>query len=114
NLEVAWVTDPDPAVAARWGEFGECEFSTSYEEMCARTRPDFVFALGRHDAMASEAAFLIDQRIPFLLEKPGAVRGREIAPLAARASARWRYAIQRARARPVPDRDGYERSGGHR
>jgi predicted dehydrogenase len=54
--------------------------------MCARLKPDFVFALGRHCDMADEARFLIAERIPFALEKPCAITAADAHDIAARAA----------------------------
>ena len=54
--------------------------------MCARLRPDFAFALGRHCDMADEARFLIAERIPFAMEKPCAVTAADAHDIAARAA----------------------------
>ncbi len=55
--------------------------------MCAALKPDFAFALARHCDMAELARFLIDQRIPFAMEKPCAINAAEAADIAARAAA---------------------------
>ena len=54
--------------------------------MCARLKPDFAFALGRHCDMADEARFLIAERIPFAMEKPCAVTAADAHDIAARAA----------------------------
>ena len=54
--------------------------------MCARLKPDFAFALGRHCDMADEARFLIAERIPFAMEKPCAITAADAHDIAARAA----------------------------
>ncbi len=54
--------------------------------MCARLKPDFAFALGRHCDMAEEARFLIAERIPFAMEKPCAITAADAHDIAARAA----------------------------
>ncbi len=87
NVAVVGVSDPDlsrtGAAAARAG----CPAFADYREMCARLKPDFAFALAPHRDMAELARFLIDQRIPFAMEKPCAINAAEAADIAARAAA---------------------------
>lgn len=64
--------------------------------MCARLRPDFVFALGRHSDMAEEARYLIAERIPFAMEKPCAVTQADAHDIAARAAAANVFAAVRS------------------
>ena len=82
GVRVVGVADPDPEVARRLGERWSCAWSGDYAELCERTRPDFVFALRRHDAMAEEAAFLIDAGIPFAIEKPCGIDAGQVARVA--------------------------------
>jgi predicted dehydrogenase len=70
-------------VAAKAG----CKAYADYREMCATLKPDFAFALARHCDMAELACFLIDQRIPFAMEKPCAINAAEAAEIATRATA---------------------------
>src|SRR5215469_16333980 len=83
GVEVAGVSDPDAAcvkvLAARLGCAGDTDFRT----LCHKTRPDFVVALGRHCDMVDEAKFLLEEGIPFALEKPCGLNAREVMELAA-------------------------------
>ena len=62
---------------------------------CSRTtgrcwralRPDFVIALGRHRHMAETAHHLLDERYPFLMEKPMGVSAAEVRSVADKAAA---------------------------
>ena len=45
-------------------------FYDDWREMVAQERPDFVFALGRHCEMAETARFLLEEGVPFAMEKP--------------------------------------------
>jgi predicted dehydrogenase len=87
GVEVVGVSDDDLAraepVAARAG----CPAFADYREMCARLKPDFAFALGRHCDMAALGRFLIEARTPFAMEKPCGISLPEVADLAARARA---------------------------
>jgi predicted dehydrogenase len=87
DVRIVGVSDPDPThaepVAARAG----CKAFVDYQDMCADLKPDFAFALARHCDMAALARFLIEQRIPFAMEKPCAINAAEAADIAARAAA---------------------------
>ena len=87
DATVIGVSDPDLARAEELAAKANCPAFTDYREMCARLRPDFVFALGRHCDMADEARFLIDERIPFAMEKPCAITAADAHDIAARAAA---------------------------
>jgi predicted dehydrogenase len=87
DVSIVGVSDPDVTrtepVAARAG----CKAFVDYQDMCADLKPDFAFALARHCDMAALARFLIEQRIPFAMEKPCAINAAEAADIAARAAA---------------------------
>jgi predicted dehydrogenase len=87
EISVIGVSDPDLVRAEELGAKAHCPSFTDYHEMCARSQPDFVFALGRHCDMAEEARFLIEQRIPFAMEKPCAITAADAHDIAARANA---------------------------
>jgi predicted dehydrogenase len=87
DATVIGVSDPDPTRAEEIAAKPRCPAFTDYREMCARQKPDFVFALGRHCDMADEARFLIDQRIPFAMEKPCAITATDAHDIATRAAA---------------------------
>ena len=86
DVAIVGVSDPDAARAEHPGAKARCPVFTDYREMCARLKPDFAFALGRHCDMAEEARFLIDQRIPFAMEKPCGISSAEVHDIAARAA----------------------------
>ena len=73
-------------VARRAAELGNPPTFTDYRQMLAATRPDFVVALGRHRQMAAIAHDLLDQRYPFLMEKPMGINAREVEAVAAKAA----------------------------
>jgi len=70
GLCVAAVSDQNPDVAARIAARFGCNASVDYKAMLAEARPDFVFAFGRHRDMPAIAAHLVEQKIPFVMEKP--------------------------------------------
>jgi predicted dehydrogenase len=87
DMTVVGVSDPELARADEIAAKAHCPAFADYREMSARVRPDFVFALGRHCDMAEEARFLIDERIPFAMEKPCATTAAKAHDIAARAAA---------------------------
>lgn len=64
------MSDPSEAVATDHArQFGGKAF-TDYRAMVMETKPDFVVALGRHIDMPGRFRFLVEEGIPFLMEKP--------------------------------------------
>ena len=92
GVTLAGVADPDPAAAAALGERLGCPADADFRALCRRTRPDFVFALGRHADMPDQAEFLIAEGIPFALEKPCGIDTAQVARLARLAAARGAFA----------------------
>jgi predicted dehydrogenase len=92
GVAVVGVSDEDYSraepVAARAG----CPAFADYREMCARLRPDFAFALGRHCDMPALGGFLIKAHIPFAMEKPCGILLAEVQILAALARAESAFA----------------------
>jgi predicted dehydrogenase len=70
DIEVLAVSDvtsgEGKAIAQRYG----ASFYADYKELIAREEVDFAFVFGRHIEMPIIAECLIDERIPFSLEKP--------------------------------------------
>lgn len=87
DVAIVGVSDPDVARAELVAQRAGCRAFADYREMCGAVRPDFAFALARHCDMAELARFLIEQRIPFAMEKPCGVNAAEAAEIAARARA---------------------------
>lgn len=87
DVAIIGVSDPDLVRAGPVAANAGCKAFPDYREMCATLKPDFAFALARHCDMAELARFLIDQRIPFAIEKPCAINAAEAADIAARAAA---------------------------
>src|SRR5690349_17739298 len=87
------VQDPDPALAAaRAAKLGDPPVFTDYREMLAKTRPDFVVALGRPNAMAAIAHHLLDEGYPFLMEKPMGLDAAQVRGIADKAAAKKTFA----------------------
>jgi predicted dehydrogenase len=87
DVTIVGVSDPDLSRAEPYAAKAGCLAFDDYLEMCARLKPDFAFALSRHCDMAEEARFLIDNRIPFAMEKPCALNAAEAQDIADRAAA---------------------------
>jgi predicted dehydrogenase len=89
EYELVGLHDASAEIAARRAAaLGDPPTFTDYREMLRAVKPDFVIALGPHDRMAETALFLIDQGVPFLMEKPMGLNAAEVERVAARATAR--------------------------
>lgn len=84
-VTIAGVSDPDHGRAQDVADRAGCRAWGDYRAMCEDVRPDFAFALGRHNEMAATARFLIDRRIPFAIEKPSGINAADVRDIAARA-----------------------------
>ena len=93
DAKLAGIQDPDAALAAQRAEqLGAPPVFTDPREMLAKIRPDFVIALGRHNAMAGIAHFLLDEGCPFLMEKPMGIDAAEVRGIADKAAAKKAFA----------------------
>ena len=92
RVEIVAVSDPDPRVVEAVGRELDAKPFTDYREMIVGVRPDFVFAFGRHCDMAEIASTLIDEGIPFVIEKPGGLNFAQVAAIRDRARAKGVYA----------------------
>jgi predicted dehydrogenase len=93
EVQLVGVQDPDAALAAqRAAQLGEPPTFTDYQEMLAKTRPDFVLVLGRHSEMTGIAHFLLDEGYPFLIEKPVGLNAREVQGVADKAASKRAFA----------------------
>jgi predicted dehydrogenase len=85
---VALHDDRAEIAAKRAAVLGHPPVFTDVREMLAKTRPDFVIALGPHDRMAATAHHLLDEGYPFLMEKPMGINAAEVQSLADKAAAK--------------------------
>ena len=83
GARVVGISDPDPGFVATWSDKLGCAGDVDFRALCRKTKPDFVFALGRHADMVEEARFLLGEGIPFAIEKPCGLNERDVAGLAA-------------------------------
>jgi predicted dehydrogenase len=92
DAQVVAVSDPDAGCAEAVASRSGGEAYTDYRELCRRSRPDLVIALGRHVEMAETARYLLEEGIPFAMEKPCGLTRAEVAPLARLAAERGSFA----------------------
>jgi predicted dehydrogenase len=88
DVELVGIQDPSAEIVARRAAaLGNPPVFTDYREMLAKTRPDFVIALGRPRHMAGIALDLLESGYPFLMEKPMGVNAAEVRRVADKAAA---------------------------
>lgn len=93
EVQLVGVQDSDPALAEQRAEqIGAPPVFTDYRDMLDQTKPDFVLALGRHDAMAATAHYLLDQGYPFLIEKPVGLNAQQVRGVADKAATQSTFA----------------------
>lgn len=78
---VVAVSDDNAALAARVASRFDCPYYTDEKQMIRDTKPDFVFAFAPHVRMYAVAAYLLEQHIPFTMEKPAGLNRREVETL---------------------------------
>lgn len=91
-VEIAAVSDANPTVAEATGSALGARVFTDHRALVADTRPDLVFAFGRHCDMPEIASTLIEEGIPFILEKPGGLNAAQVAEIRDRSRAKGVYA----------------------
>ena len=94
DVEIVGVHDLDPSIAAhRVKELGgDAQAFSDYRQMLRDVKPDFVLALGPHSAMSETAHCLLDQRIPFIMEKPMSFNARQLRGVVEKAEATGGFA----------------------
>ena len=99
NTVVA-VCDKDRGAAGRIADKYNCSIYDDYRQMIQDSRPDFVFAFAPHYQMGELAEYLINENIPFTIEKPVGMDFAEVESLHDRAEQKgsfcaipfvWRY-----------------------
>jgi len=94
------VSDPNERIAHAFAEKLSCRAYTDYRKLVESEKPDFVFAFARHDQMRELALYLIDQGIPFSMEKPMGLSLKDVETIAQAAERKkhfiaipfvWRY-----------------------
>lgn len=89
DVQIVGLHDEDPVIVGHRAQElgGNLATFTDYRQMLAEVRPDFVLALGRHDTMAETAHFLLDSRMPFIMEKPMSYNARQLRQVVEKAAA---------------------------
>ena len=82
GADVVAVSDRNREVATRVGRELNCKSYTDFSRLIEEERPDFVFAFGVHVEMPSIARLLINNKIPFAMEKPAGIDHRTVRELA--------------------------------
>jgi predicted dehydrogenase len=80
--EIVAVGDDVPGKVDLVGDLVDCPRYTDYDKLVAEQQPDFVFAHAPHAQMSELAAWLVERRLPFHMEKPMGVDWRKLAPVA--------------------------------
>ncbi|MFI5400311.1 MAG: Gfo/Idh/MocA family protein [SAR324 cluster bacterium] len=82
DRDIVGVSDRNEAIVRdRAQRFGGTAF-TDYREMIAKTKPEFVIALGRHCDMPDTFRFLVAAGVPFVMEKPWGIDPQTVEGLA--------------------------------
>lgn len=79
---VVAVSDRDEAVVSKVSQALGCRAYTDYSKLVSQQRPDFVFAFGIHSEMPDIVRLLIENEVPFAIEKPAGIDHRRIEELA--------------------------------
>lgn len=74
---VVGISDDNAGIAARYARQYGCPSYVDYKQMLADTRPDFVFAFAPHYRMKEVSEYLLQQGIPFSMEKPAGLNAHE-------------------------------------
>lgn len=92
GVKIVAVSDEQAALAERVGAALGAQVFRDYRDLVHEVRPDFVFAFARHCDMAALARFLIEESVPFMIEKPGGISFAEVAELPALAGRKGLHA----------------------
>ena len=89
DVRLEGIQDDAPEIVAHRAQElgGQIPTFTDYRRMLDEVRPDIVLALGRHDTMAETALYLLDNRIPFIMEKPMSYNAHQLRGVVERADA---------------------------
>jgi predicted dehydrogenase len=104
DVEVVGVQDRDVAVARQRAQLAaDVAAFSDYRAMIETTTPDFVVALGPHDGMAETAHYLLDNGLPFLMEKPLGLTAAEVETIADKASKQRAFVAVPLAQRRIPE-----------
>jgi predicted dehydrogenase len=88
KVDIVGAHAPDMAMAKAFTDKCGSTPYTDYRAMIEQTKPEFVVALGHHAAMPAEFRYLVDTRIPFVMEKPWGIDSKTVNELADLAESR--------------------------
>ena len=70
GMNVVAVSDERDDIVAEYADRLHCRYYTDYRKLVEIEKPDFVFAFAQHNRMKELSLFLIENSIPFSMEKP--------------------------------------------
>ncbi len=91
GVRITAVSDSNLCTAKRVGEELEAKAFADHRDLISEARPDFVFAFGRHCDMPEIATTLLDEGIPFFIEKPAGMNFAQVAAIRDYAKAKGAY-----------------------
>jgi len=78
---VVAVSDDNESITNKFARKYNCPAYRDYRQMITDTRPDFVFAFAPHHRMKEVAEYLLEENIPFSIEKPAGLNAGEVEAL---------------------------------
>lgn len=78
---VVGVSDDSLEIASRIAAPYGCPVYTDWKQLLKDTKPDFVFAFAPHYMMKEVSLYLLEQGIPFSMEKPAGISASEVEEL---------------------------------
>lgn len=78
GAEIVGVEDAEPAIAAAVAAEQGCRAYQSVEQMLDEGRPEFALVLGEPTRMLLAARAVVERRVPFMAEKPIALRSADV------------------------------------
>jgi len=78
---VVAVSDDNEGITNKFARKYNCPAYRDYRQMITDTRPDFVFAFAPHHRMKEVAEYLLEENIPFSIEKPAGLNAGEVEAL---------------------------------
>ena len=78
---VVAVSDENDFIANQFAKKYSCPAYRDYRQMLIETKPDFVFAFAPHYQMKAVAEYLLNENIPFSIEKPAGLNAKEVETL---------------------------------
>lgn len=88
SVMLAGVSDVDSSHAQAVGAQMSVPAFSDIKEMVRTAKPDLVCLLGKHNEVAEQALWLVEQGVPFIVDKPGGMNFRQVAEIRDKAAAR--------------------------